>query len=180
MTSSPDIRAAVRRCPPLTDCWTRRAFVLHPRVPVCVCLCVWQYTVDVDADSWSSVPSLPQKLINPTPTYEDKGKALSLLSPLLIVDVRPGVEKEGTRWGVWDGGAIFSHWATRQRKWVDFMIWDAFVHPRVLMCEYQKRQESFLAKRHFRSFQVIRNFFGNLNLPSGRPLEIEICQAESS
>ena len=47
MTSSPDIRAAVR-CPPLTDCWTRRAFVLHPRVPVCVCLCVWQYTVAVD------------------------------------------------------------------------------------------------------------------------------------
>ena len=40
MTSSPDIRAAVR-CPPLTDCWTRRAFVLHPRVPVC--MCVWQY-----------------------------------------------------------------------------------------------------------------------------------------
>ena len=48
----------------------------------------------------SSVPSLPQALINPTPTYEDKGKALSLLSPLLMVDVRPGVEKEGTRWGV--------------------------------------------------------------------------------
>ena len=48
----------------------------------------------------SFVPSLPQELTNPIPTYEDKGKALSLLSPLLMVDVRPGVEKEGTRWGV--------------------------------------------------------------------------------
>ena len=41
MTSSPDIRTAVRRCPPLTDCWTRRAFVLHPRVPVCVTIYRW-------------------------------------------------------------------------------------------------------------------------------------------
>ena len=35
-------------------------------------------------------------------THDDNGKALSLLSALRIVEVRPGVEKEGTRCGVWD------------------------------------------------------------------------------
>ena len=36
-------------------------------------------------------------------THDDNGKALSLLSALRIVEVRPGVEKEGTRCGVCEG-----------------------------------------------------------------------------
>ena len=59
-------------------------------------------TVEQGGHSCSSPGYLCFKIIKIVSifTHDANGKALSLLSALRMVDVRPGVEKEGTRWGV--------------------------------------------------------------------------------
>ena len=150
-----------------------RAFVLHPRVPVCVCVCVWQYTVDVGhpCHLCHKISSTPPRL---TRTRARPSLCFRLFwwwtsDPELKKRERDGESEMGEQFSVFE-----QH--DKETGWI-LMIWDAFVHPRVFKCECQKPQVSFLTERHSRSFQVIWKVFlklksakwkvlRNWNLPS--------------